>query len=105
AFRAGVSDFSQLQVGDYVVHAVNGVGRYQGLTKLPLRGTPIDFLYLQYEGGVLYLPVYRLSEVSRYVGADGVAPRLDRMGGQTWEKTKRKVAAEVKQLAEELLKL
>ena len=105
AFGGGIADFSQLQVGDYVVHRVNGVGKYLGLTKLPLRGTPIDFLHLQYEGGVLYLPVYRLSEVSRYVGADGAKPRLDRMGGQTWDKTKRKVSAEIKKLAEDLLQL
>jgi transcription-repair coupling factor (superfamily II helicase) len=103
--KRGLADFSQLQTGDYVVHAVNGVGRYLGLTKLPLRGTPIDFLHLQYDGGVLYLPVYRLGEVSRYVGADGGAPRLDRMGGATWDRTRRRVSAEVKQLAEELLKL
>jgi len=103
--RGGIADFSQLQVGDYVVHRVNGVGKYLGLTKLPLRGTPIDFLHLQYEGGVLYLPVYRLSEVSRYVGADGAKPRLDKMGGQTWDKTKRKVSAEIKKLAEDLLQL
>jgi transcription-repair coupling factor (superfamily II helicase) len=105
AFAGGISDFSQLQPGDYVVHALNGVGQYLGLTKLPLRGTPIDFLHLSYEGGALYLPVYRLSEVSRYVGAEGVRPKLDRLGGVTWEKTKRKVSAEVKQLAEDLLQL
>jgi transcription-repair coupling factor (superfamily II helicase) len=105
SFRGGIADFSQLQVGDHVVHRVNGVGKYLGLTKLPLRGTPIDFLHLQYDGGVLYLPVYRLSEVSRYVGADGGKPRLDKMGGLTWDKTKRKVSAEVKKLAEELLQL
>jgi transcription-repair coupling factor (superfamily II helicase) len=100
----GLSDFTQLQPGDHVVHAVNGVGLYKGLTKLPLKGTPIDFLHLQYEGGVLYLPVYRLGEISRYVGGDG-APRLDRLGGITWEKTKRKVSAEVRKLAEDLLQL
>jgi transcription-repair coupling factor (superfamily II helicase) len=104
-FAAGLADFSQLQAGDYIVHRVNGVGKYLGLTKLPLRGVPVDFLHLAYDGGVLYLPVYRLSEVARYVGADGAAPRLDKMGGQTWEKTKRKVSAEVKKLAEELLQL
>jgi transcription-repair coupling factor (superfamily II helicase) len=100
-----VTDFAQLQPGDYVVHSVNGVGLYKGLTKLPLRGSPIDFLHLEYEGGALYLPVYRLSEVQRYVGAEGTKPRLDRLGGVTWEKTKRKVSAEVRQLAEELLQL
>ncbi len=101
----GLSDFGQLQPGDFVVHAINGVGQYLGLTKLPLKGTPIDFLHIQYEGGVLYLPVYRLGEVSRYVGADGAGPRLDRLGGATWEKTKRRVSAEIRKLAEDLLQL
>jgi transcription-repair coupling factor (superfamily II helicase) len=105
AFTGGVTDFSQLAPGDYVVHTVNGVGQYKGLTKLPLKGTPIDFLHLEYEGGSLYLPVYRLNEVQRYVGAEGHKPKLDRLGGVTWEKTKRKVSAQVKQLAEDLLKL
>ncbi len=105
AFTGGLSDFSQLVPGDFIVHRLNGVGLYKGLTKLPLRGTPIDFLHLEYEGGALYLPVYRLSEVQRYVGAEGHKPRLDRLGGVTWEKTRRKVSAEVKQLAEDLLKL
>jgi transcription-repair coupling factor (superfamily II helicase) len=84
---------------------VNGVGLYKGLTKLPLRGAPLDFLHLEYEGGALYLPVWRLNEVTRYVGAEGAKPKLDRLGGVTWEKTRRKVSAEVKKLAEELLLL
>jgi transcription-repair coupling factor (superfamily II helicase) len=104
-FGAGVRDFSELQPGDFVVHTLNGIGQYKGLTKLPLKGTPIDFLHLEYEGGSLYLPVWRLSEVQRYVGAEGQKPRLDRLGGVTWEKTRRKVSAEVKKLAEDLLQL
>ncbi|MFH0900573.1 MAG: transcription-repair coupling factor, partial [Pseudomonadota bacterium] len=104
-FNAGAADFSQLKVGDYLVHAVHGVGVYQGLTKLPQVGPAIDFLQISYEGGSLYLPVYRLSEVARYIGAEGSKPRLDRLGGVTWERTKRKVSAEVKKLAEELLQL
>ncbi len=105
AFGGDGSDFSDLKPGDYVVHSINGVGLYKGLTKLPLRGTPVDFLHLEYEGGALYLPVYRLNEVSRFTGADGHKPKLDRLGGVTWEKTRRKVSAEVKKMAEELLQL
>src|SRR5262249_52705450 len=101
----GLGGFNQLQPGDFVVLSVNGVGQYLGLTKLPLKGTPIGFLHIPSQGGVVYLPVYRLGEVSRYVGADGAGPRLDRLGGQTWEKTKRKVSAEIRKLAEDLLQL
>jgi transcription-repair coupling factor (superfamily II helicase) len=105
ALMGGVADFSQLQPGDHVVHKLHGIGQYQGLAKLPLGGTPIDFLHLLYDGGTLYLPVYRLDEVQRYVGADGQKPRLDKLGGITWEKSKRKAAREVRALAEELLQL
>ena len=105
ALLGGVSDFSQLQPGDFVVHRVHGIGHYQGLTKLPVAGTPIDFLQITYDGGQLYLPVYRLDEVQRYVGAEGQTPRVDKLGGLTWEKSRRKAAAEVRALAEELLQL
>jgi|GEM_PF-3847778 len=84
ALLGNVGDFSQLSVGDYLVHELHGVGQYKGLAKLPLAGTPIDFLHLEYLGGQLYLPVYRLNEVQRYVGAEGLEPRLDRLGGVTW---------------------
>ena len=105
ALMGGVADFSQLQTGDHVVHRLHGIGEYKGLVKLPLGGTPIDFLHLAYDGGMLYLPVYRLDEVQRYVGADGQKPRLDKLGGITWEKSKRKAGREVRALAEELLQL
>jgi transcription-repair coupling factor (superfamily II helicase) len=106
ALFGGVTDFSQLAPGDFVVHQLHGVGRYQGLVKLPVAGgLPLDFLHLEYDGGTLYLPVYRLGELGRHVGAEGHSPRVDKLGGVTWEKTKRKVSAEVRALAEELLQL
>ncbi len=104
ALLGGVGDFSQLAPGDFLVHQLHGVGRYRGLVKLP--GTaPIDFLHLEYDGGMLYLPVYRLGEVQRYVGAEGHAPRIDKLGGVTWEKARTKVSRQVAALAEELLQV
>ncbi len=121
ALLGGVGDFSQLSAGDYLVHQKHGVGRYLGLEKLavgtvsilqtsaigasapPL--TQIDALKLEYDGGTLYLPVYRLGEVQRYVGAEGHAPRLDKLGGVTWEATTSKVKRHIRALAEELLQL
>ncbi|HLL20575.1 MAG TPA: DEAD/DEAH box helicase, partial [Kofleriaceae bacterium] len=121
ALLGGVGDFSQLRQGDYVVHQKHGVARYQGLKKLAVGtvsilkttavGAPtpkpieIDALHLEYDGGSLYLPVYRLGEVQRYVGAEGHAPKLDKLGGQTWEITRSKVSRHVRVLAEELLQL
>ncbi len=101
-----------LEPGNFVVHKTHGVGVYRGLTKLPLKATKageaavaVDFLHLEYEGGALYLPVWRLSEVQAYAGADGVTPKVDRMGGVTWEKTRGKVSREIRQMAEELIQL
>ncbi|HVK89582.1 MAG TPA: transcription-repair coupling factor [Kofleriaceae bacterium] len=121
ALLGGVADFSQLAPGDYLVHQKHGVGRYAGLEKLAV-GTvslfqtsaigatapepiKIDALKLEYDGGTLYLPVYRLGEVQRYVGAEGHAPKLDKLGGVTWEATTSKVKRHVRALAEELLQL
>jgi len=105
--KPSLGDLKHLEVGGYVVHPLHGVGRYRGLTKLPLRtgGVTIDFMHIEYDGGQLYLPVWRLSEVQRYVGAEGMSPKLDRMGGETWAKTRSKVVREVQQVAEELLKI
>lgn len=106
ALTGGSADFSQLALGDHVVHDLHGVGLYRGLVKLPVQtGTSIDFLHLEYRGGQLYLPVYRLGEVARYVGAEGHKPRLDKLGGITWTRTRRKIAGAVKALAEELLQI
>ncbi len=105
--KPSLGDLKNLEVGGYVVHPLHGVGRYRGLTKLPVRsgGTAIDFMHIEYDGGQLYLPVWRLSEVQRYVGAEGMTPKLDRMGGETWQKTRSKVVREIQQVAEELLKI
>jgi transcription-repair coupling factor (superfamily II helicase) len=102
-------DFKHLEIGSYVVHTLHGVGVYKGLTKLPLRSgakeVPVDFLFLEYDGGALYLPVWRLNEVQAYAGAEGITPKLDKLGGVTWEKTRARVTKEIRQLAEELLQL
>jgi transcription-repair coupling factor (superfamily II helicase) len=105
--KPSLGDLKNLEVGAFVVHQLHGVGRYKGLTKLPIRtgGVAVDFMHLEYDGGTLYLPVWRLGEVQRYVGAEGHVPRLDRLGGETWQKTRAKVSREVKKIAEELLQL
>ncbi len=121
ALLGGVSDWSQLAVGDYLVHQRHGVGRYQGLKKIAVGSvsllnttaigavappqTEIDALHLEYDGGTLYLPVYRLGEVQRYVGAEGHGPKIDKLGGVTWEATQTKVSRAVRALAEELLQV
>ncbi|HTJ41120.1 MAG TPA: transcription-repair coupling factor [Kofleriaceae bacterium] len=105
ALLGATGDFSQLVVGDYLVHQLHGVGRYRGLVKIPVADLQLEALHLEYDGGTLYLPVYRLGEVQRYVGAEGHEPRLDKLGGITWEKSRSKVSRAVRALAEELLQI
>ncbi|MEO5969551.1 MAG: DEAD/DEAH box helicase, partial [Bdellovibrionia bacterium] len=102
---SGLSALSDLVAGDTVVHVEHGLGRYQGLVRLDLSGAPNDFLLLEYANkDRLYLPIYRLNAIQKYVGAsDSVA--LDRLGSQQFAKTKEKVRDDVKKLAFNLVQL
>lgn len=100
----GLRNLSLLHVGDYVVHITHGVARYHGLVRL--LGKEMDFVHLEYAGQQkLYLPVYRVSEIERYLSAEAKEPKLDKMGGQTFAAKTRKVTADVRQMAEELLQI
>ena len=98
-------DLSGIAAGDLVVHDEHGVGRYRGLAKLAVRGVAQDFLHLEYAGGALYLPVYRVSVIHRFAGGSPETVRLDKLGGATWTEKRRRVSAETRKLAEELLQL
>jgi len=101
---AALEGLAQLSPGDYLVHAEHGIGTYRGLDQLALRGVDSELLCIEYLGGDrLFLPVTRLNLVQRYGGAEGVTPRLDRLGGQTWEKARSKVKKSLRDMAKELL--
>ena len=105
---SGLASLSALGIGDYVVHLVHGVGRYQGLTKLAAAGGGVlgDFVIVEYAGkDKLYLPVHRIGEIERFVSADAKPPKLDKMGGQSFEKKAGRIRADVRQMAEELLQI
>ena len=103
--RAFVEDLKTLAVGDYVVHVEHGVGRYGGLIHKDVGGRTVDLLVVEYSGAdKLYLPVYRLNQIQKYSGGEG-APKLDKLGGQTFAKTKARAQREVRQMADELLRL
>ncbi len=96
----------ELRPGDYIVHRDHGIGRYEGLVQLDLQGIPGEFLLLSYkDGDKLYLPVDRLSLVQKYIGIEGHEPRVDRLGGKSWQTTKKKVARAIAEVAQELLEL
>ena len=98
--------FEDLKAGDLVVHMEHGVGQYRGLVKLEVTGLTNDFLVVEYrDGDKLYVPVDRMNGVQKYVGVDGMIPRLDKMGGKSWERVKARVKKSIRKMAGELLKL
>ncbi|MCL4319009.1 MAG: transcription-repair coupling factor [Firmicutes bacterium] len=103
--RTGVR-VQDLRPGDFVVHITHGVGRYVGIKTLEIQSQHQDYLQVQYAGDdVLYVPVNQLGLVQKYVGIEGQAPKLSRMGGAEWNRVKEKVKASVREMAEELVKL
>ena len=99
-------DLSTLAVGDYVVHAEHGIGRYQGLVHRDVEGVRVDLIQVEYAGkDRLYLPVHRLSQLGKYAAGDHGEPKLDRLGGSTFAKTRARVDREVRRMADELLRL
>jgi transcription-repair coupling factor (superfamily II helicase) len=103
--RTFLEDLRALAPGDLIVHADHGIGRYRGLEHKQVSGVAVDLIVIEYAGGdKLFLPVYRLNQVQKYSGGDA-SPKLDRLGGQTFAKTKSRVEQRVKILADELLRL
>ncbi|MDR2300807.1 MAG: DEAD/DEAH box helicase, partial [Deltaproteobacteria bacterium] len=103
----GFAGLKDLSPGDYVVHNDYGIGQYLGLvTKTIASGEQGDFLHLMYKGEErLFLPVERFSVITKYVGASDRPPALDRIGSGSWEKVKFRVKENMREVAEELLKL
>jgi transcription-repair coupling factor (superfamily II helicase) len=100
------TSLNDLKVGDPIVHLDHGIGLFRGLVKLTLGNEINDFLYLEYLGGdKLYLPVDRLNLVQKYMGVADTIPPLERLGGKSWEKTKKKVRKAVEKIARELVEL
>jgi transcription-repair coupling factor (superfamily II helicase) len=103
AFAADIAD---LKPGDFVVHATHGVGQFVGIREIAQADQKGDFMLLEYANeSRLYVPLTRLDLVQKYRGAEEGKPHLDRLGGATWEKTKSRVKAKMRDMADELLKL
>jgi transcription-repair coupling factor (superfamily II helicase) len=101
---AFLTSLAELKPEDYVVHLDHGIGIYRGLRHLKVAGTEGDYLHVEYAGGDrLYLPVDRINLVQRYVGSDAKAPALDKLGGTSWERIKKKAHDSILSMARELL--
>ena len=101
-----LKSFGELAGGDFVVHTEHGIGRYRGLQKLTAGGIENDFLLIAYkENDRLYLPVDRIDQIQRYIGPDGFVPKVDKLGGTSWETVKERVKKSVREVAEELVSI
>src|SRR5687767_741250 len=100
------SVYADLQVDDYVVHIDHGIGRFAGLVQRQLDNHLREFLAVEYEGGgQLYVPVHQADRLTRYIGAEGAVPALDRLGGQEWHEKKGRVKQAVIAVAQDMLDL
>ena len=103
---AFLSSLEDLNDGDFVVHVQHGIGRYRGLRRLSVQEFESDYLVLEFAGGdTLYVPLDRLNQIQRYSGAEGHAPRVDRLGGANWARTTARVRKGVEEMAQELAEL
>ena len=100
-----ITEATSLAIGDFVVHADHGIGRFDGLTTITALGAPHDCLEIGYAGGdKLYLPVENIELLSRYGSGDGVA-QLDRLGGAAWQSRKARLKQRLREIASELIKI
>ncbi len=105
-YSSKVKDVNKLQIGDYVVHYVHGIGVYNGIKTLESNHIKKDYLELLYYGtDKLYIPVEKIEYISKFSGKEGIVPKINKLGGNEWEKTKNRVRKRVKDIAEKLLKI
>ncbi|MFK5705852.1 transcription-repair coupling factor [Ligilactobacillus sp. LYQ139] len=98
--------YTDLKKGDYVVHVNHGIGRYMGMKTMTVDGKHQDYMTIMYRGDdQLFIPVTQLDRVQKYVAADAKPPHINKLGGTEWQKTKRRVAAKVEDIADDLIDL
>ncbi|MDD4797530.1 MAG: transcription-repair coupling factor, partial [Eubacteriales bacterium] len=104
--RSTMDLFADLQAGDFVVHEAQGIGVFRGIVKMTADGQTRDYMQIEYlKGDTLYVPTEQMNRVEKYIGSEGRPPRINRLGGGEWERVKGKVRAQVKIMAETLIKL
>lgn len=105
-YSSSISDINKLEVGDYVVHDVHGIGIYNGIKTLSFSGIVKDYLEILYQGeDKLYIPVEKIDLLSKYTGKEGYSPKINKLGGNEWQKTKNRVKKKVQDMADDLLQL
>lgn len=105
-YASKIKDIGKLNIGDYVVHDVNGIGIYDGIKTLSVGSIKKDYLVVLYDDGdKLYIPVEKIDLISKYSGSEGAKVKIHKLGGLEWKKTKARVKSKIKDVADQLLKL
>lgn len=101
-----INDYTELNIGDYVVHDTHGIGQYMGIKTLEVKDVHKDYLYIAYKGNdTLYIPVENFKLVRKYASRDGKVPKIHALNSTDWQKTKQKVRNKVDDLADKLVEL
>lgn len=101
-----IKSYSEIQPGDYIVHVHHGIGKYIGIEKLTSGGVDKDFLLIHFRGeDKVYVPTDKIDLIQKYIASGEKEPKLHKLGGSEWKKTKTKVSAAVKDIADDLIKL
>ncbi|TYS13661.1 transcription-repair coupling factor [Rossellomorea vietnamensis] len=101
-----IKSYSELKIGDHVVHVNHGIGKYLGIETLEINGVHKDYLHIKYQGtDKLYVPVEQFDLVQKYVASESKEPKLYKLGGSEWKKVKNKVQSSVQDIADDLIKL
>ncbi len=105
-YSSKIKNINNLEIGDYVVHTLHGIGIYNGIKTLKQGEVLKDYLEILYFGkDKLYIPVEKIDLISKYTGKEGMVPKINKLGGTEWEKTKLRVKNKVKDIAAKLLKI
>ena len=98
--------FSDLKIGDYVVHKTHGIGEYIGVNTIKADGVTKDYIKVKHkDNDILYVPISSLDNIRKYIGAEKGAPKINRLGSKDWEKTKARVKNNLREVARELIEL
>lgn len=105
-FGKKIRDINKLEIGDYIVHNVHGIGKYTGIKTLTKNGLKKDYLVIEYKGNdKLYIPVEKIELISKYSSNNDIHPPINKLGGTEWSKTKLRIKKRLESIATDLLEL
>ncbi len=105
-YATKINNINKLEIGDYIVHSINGIGIYNGIKTLKVGALKKDYLEILYKGDdKLYIPVEKIELISKYSGKEGIEPKINGLGSLEWKKNKQRIVSKVRDIADKLIQL